>query len=345
MENEASLESTMDADLAALLGPESKSGAAASVAGKGTKAVAGDKPGEIASSPPVDTPSGDDEEDPLLKALDALGEEGEEKKEGEEGKEGDEPKAALSDDQQAVLSVIPNIQTATNLYNVVENYNTFTTAMAEGKFEDVESMLVDWNPEVMDKWLEHIYKKHGEALVDRFINENDPNAPKENKDIVALRKKVQSLEEAVVNKKKVTVQETEADRTKAGIQKYNVHVNELFDKIEFNKNDRRWVVADLNNRIAADPKLYAAVKAGDIKGVLPVFKAACKEYLNRDKEVVEKKGEKIKAQEKKKLPIGSGAGGEGDVIPEDIKSVKKGDEDAWLDKTLNGFLGKVLGRK
>lgn len=336
MADEATLDSEMTSELIALLGPA----APAAAAGK-----TGEKAPPVASPEGSEKPAGDDEEDPLLKALDALGEEGEEKKEGEEGKEGDEPKAALSDDQQAVLSVIPDIQTATNLYNVVENYNTFTTAMAEGKFEDVESMLSDWDPSVMEKWLEHIYKKHGESLVDRFINENDPNAPKENKDIVALRKKIQSLEDAVVTKKKTTIAETEADTTKKGIQKYNMHVNELFDKIEFNKNDRKWVVADLNNRIAGDPKLYAAVKAGDIKGVLPVFKAACKEYLNRDKEIVEAKGTKIKVQEKKKLPMGSGAGGEGDVIPDDIKSVKKGDEDAWLDKTLNGFLGKVLGRK
>jgi ribosome-binding protein aMBF1 (putative translation factor) len=330
-EEAATLDSQLDADLEALLGPDKPVAPAA---------AAGVKPGEKA--PPVASPEApekpaDGEEDPLLKALDAL-DDGEPKEDGE-------PKSGLTSDQKSVLEAIPDIQTATNLYGVVQNYNTFTNALAEGRFEDVESMLSDWNPQVIEKWMEHIYKTRGEELVDRFISENDPNAPKESKDILALRKKITALETAVEGKKKSNVQQTEAERSQSAFQEYNKYVNSLFDKIEFNKNDRRWVTADLNHRIAADPKVLAAVKSGDVKSVTKLFKTVCKEYLTRDKEVVDGAADKVAAQEKKKLPLGGGAGGEVDAVPEDIRSVKKGDEDAWLDKTLNGFLGKVLGKK
>ncbi len=338
MENETpTLDQTMDADLEALLGPSDKSKPAA-------PAAAASKSGE--TSEKVASPSSEEtgDEDPLLKALESLDEEDGEKKEASE--EGDEEaKPNLSSDQQAVLEAIPDIETATNLYSVVRNYNTFTTALAEGKFEDVESMLGDWNPDVIEKWTEYIYKKHGESFVDRFINENDPNAPKENKDIVALRKTVTALQEAISEKKKTNVQQTEAEKQQSSFQAYNKTVDAWFDKIEFSKNDRRWVTADLNQRIAADPKVLAAIKGGDPKAAKALFKTACKDYINRDKEVSEDTTKKITVQSKKKLPMGGGASEVVGEVPDDIRAVKKGEEDKWLDKALTGFLGKVLGGK
>ena len=323
-----SAESVMDAELATLLGAESKP-AASAAAVTAPKGAAGETPPAVASPAAGETPAG--EEDPLLKALDEIEEEPEVKP---------EEKPALSTDQQAVLEAIPDIKTATNLYNVVQNYHTFTGALESGKFNDVESMLTEWNPKVLEAWVEHVYEKNKVAFVDRFIAENDPARGPENKALTALQKEFNQLKTQLEDKKKVSVQEEAQTRVQQSFQAYNVFVNDLFDKINFNKADRRWVTADLNNRVAADPKVLAAVKSGDTKKVIPLFKAACKEYATRDKEVVTGAAEKVTQQEKKKAPLGGGAAEAANEIPDDIKQVKKGDEDKWLDKALGALFKK-----
>lgn len=325
---ESTLESTMESELDALFGT-SKSAAPAAVAGKDAKSDPGDK------TPPAASPAASEttEEDPLLAALDTI-------EEDKEAKPDEKP--AVSEEQQEILKVIPTAQAAVELYNVAQNYQNFTGALEKGKFGDVEAMLSSWNPDVMDGWMEHIYQKFvgGEnpEWVDRFIAEKEGRGP--DKAVTKLQKELNALKDQLTEKKAVTTQNTEQQRVQASFQEYNRHIDGLFEKINFNKTDRKWVTADLNQRIAADPKILAAVKSGKPAAANALFKAACRDYLNRDKEVVEQTGEKIAAQEKKKLPLGGAGGQDAGTLPDDIKQVPKGQEDSWVDQQLGKLFGK-----
>ncbi len=87
----------------------------------------------------------------------------------------------------------------------------------------------------------------------------------------------------------------------------------------------------------------AAVKSGNVKAVNALFKAACKDYVNRDKEVVTGTAAKIETQEKKKLPLGGGAGSE-DTVPDDYNAVKASDSD-MMEKSMLKQLGNLFKSK
>lgn len=324
---EETAESTLDADLATLLGT-SKPAAPAVVADKGATPDLSAKPAAAASPQPVETPT---EEDPLLAALDAIEEEKEAKPE--------EGKAGVSEEQQEILKVIPTATAAVELYNVAQNYKNFTDTLQSGKFSDVESMLKDWNPDVLDGWLEHVYKQKvasGE-WVDRFIAESEGKGP--DKEVTKLKREMAELKASLTEKKAANTQSDAQKQLQESFQNYNKHIDGLFDKINFNKADRRWVTADLTTRISADPKVLAAIKGGNASAANKLFKDACREYLTRDQEVVQQNGEKITGQERKKLPLG-GAGSETTAMPENIKDVPKGQEEKWLDAGLAKLFGK-----
>ncbi len=323
----ATLDSTMEADLQALLGGETSKPA-------GKPAVAsptGDQPGSTDASP--ETPA---ETDPILAALDEIEEDAVVKPE--------DNKPALSSDQQAVLQAIPDIQTATNLYAVVDGYNNLTKTFESGDFDNVEKMFESWNPEVLENWKEHMYKKYVSSgeWVDRFIAEAEGKG-QENKGLTKLQKEFNALKASIEEKKTVNAKDEAQKAVQASFQAYNRHVDELFEKVNFNKADRKWVVADLNARVAADPKAMTAVKSGNVKAVNALFKAACKDYVNRDKEVVTGTAAKIETQEKKKLPLGGGAGSE-DTVPDDYSAIKVGDEE-MREKSMLKQLGNLFKSK
>ena len=313
-------EPSVDAQLEELFGTtkETKPAAQAAAVTEGEQPPAGDK------TPPAASPA--ESEDPLLAALDGIEEEKPAEVKPEDGK------PALSEEQKAVLDVIPDPKVAVEMYNTVQNYRNFTTALEGGKFGDVETMLSEWNPDVLEGWVEHVYEKHKEAFVDRFIAEAEGKG--KSPDLVKLEKEVRTLKSSLEEKKVVNAQSAEQQRTQAAFKAYNDHVEALFDQIKFNKSDRRYVIADLKTRLAEDPKTLAAIKSGNTKAVNSLFKTACREYLQRDKEVTETTTEKIAAQDKKKIPLGGGAA-QTDTIPEDIRQVKKGQEDSWAQRALD----------
>jgi len=318
---------TVDAQLNELFGtPETPAAKA-----EGAETPKGDPAKPVPAASPAPVEAKPEEADPLLKALEEI--------EEEQPAAPKEDKPVLSPDQQAVLEAIPNIEVATNLYQAVQNYDNFTGALSSGKFTDVEAMLTKWNPDVLDGWQEHIYQKFvaSGAWVDRFIAEAEGKGP--TKEFTKLQKEVNSLKEALTAKTTTSKAEQEAAATQAAFQGYNKHVNDLFEKINFNAADRRWVTADLNQRIAADPKVLAAVKSGNAKAVNPLFKAACREYLTRDKEVVVQGEKKVEKQLQKKVPLG-GASAETDAIPEDINQVKKEDRETWTQRALDKLFKK-----
>ncbi len=323
---EEAITDTVDAELEALFAAEKDENAApAADAGK-----PGDKVAPTASSEPPEPPK---EENPVLAALEAI---------EEEPVKPEVPATGVSEDQKAVLEVIPTVEAAQGILQVAQSYNNFAGALEQGRFDDVESMLAQWNPAVLENWLEHFYKKHvasGE-WVDRYIQENDPEAPKDSKALRDLQKRFQALESSLEEKKTVNAKAQEQDAVTANFRKYNTQVHEMFEKIGMNAADRKWITADLNQRIAADPKLMASVQKGELKGITPVFKAACREYLTRDKEVATGVAAKVAVQEQKKAPLGGPAGVGVDEIPEDIEKVKPEDRDKWQDRAFARLFGK-----
>lgn len=320
----ASTEPTTDEQLEALLST-SKPAAPAVVASK-----PGDPPPEVVASP-----SKEGEENPLLKALDEISD-------GEEETPAPEGKGALTADQQEILKVIPDIQTASNLYGVVENYNNFTQALQAGKFDDVEEMLSSWDKNVIDGWLEHIYEKKvasGE-WVDRFIAEKEGRGP-ENKGLTKLQNEMKELREQLAEKKNVNTKAEQEQATNQAFVNYNKYINSLFDQMDFSKADRRWVAVDLNSQVAANPKVVAALKAGNLSAVNKLFKTACRDYIERDKVVVAEKDAKIEVQSKKKLPLGGGGGEAEGALSDDIREVPKDKVEVWVDRQL----GKLFSKK
>lgn len=340
----ANSEQTMEQELEALFNPTSA--APAAEPGKGATPEPGKGKEGAASLPPSEKKEGDpepeaktEEDDPLLKALDEI-EDGE-PKDGE--KKPDEGKPALSDEQQQILRVIPDAQTAAGLYNVATNYSNFTGALEAGDYDGVLGMLQAWNPSTVDGLLEHIYTKYAATgeWVDRFIAEQEGKGT-EHKGMKNLEKQVAELRSKLEQKQVVNTEAQQQDRVQKAFVAYNDHIHSLFEKVNFNKADRKWVVADLNARVAADPKILTAIKSGDVTAVNKIFKAACKEYLTRDKQVAEETGEKVQVQSQKKLPIGGAAVTEtAGQLPDDVRQVPKGQEDSWLDQQL----GKLFGRK
>lgn len=319
-----SLEESTEQELNALFSENKET--AAPAAGAGDSSSKQDQP--------VASPAGPakaDEEDPLLKALGEI-EDSEpkqiEKKDGEP--------SSLTDDQKAVLDVIPDVESAKNLYHLVGQYQNFTDALSDGKFDNVENMLKEWKPEVLDAWLEHVYMTRVASgdWVDRFINENDPKKGEENKELTKLQKKLAALESQIKDKDEVKVKNSAAEKQTASFQAYNQHIDSLFDKINFNQADREWVVSSLNQKVAADPKVLEAVKSGNVKAVNTIFKQVCLAYVNRDKAVSNAKDVKLEKQNMKKPLLGGGGGEGSDILPDNIDEVPKDKRDSWATQQI-----------
>lgn len=349
MADEAGNELTMEQELEQMFsGTETP--APAGESGKGTQPKPGEKKAAVASPPPSEDPDGSDAsdagdeseaDDPLKKKLDEIEEES-------EGDDKDDKAPKLSDEQQQILRAIPDAQTAANLYQVADNYKNFTGALETGKFEEVEGMLNAWNPQVREGWLEHVYQKYvatGE-WVDRFCEENDPKT-KDNpvfKTVRTLQKEIQELKSGQQQRQQNNQQEQQTQRVQQAFKAYNDHITGLFDQLDFNKADRKWVMADLNAKIAADPKVLESIRGGNVKAANKLFKAACREYIDRDKEVVTGKEKKLGEQGKHKPPLASGGGGAQQVegeLPDDVRQVPKDQEENWMRQQL----GKLFGGK
>lgn len=334
-------EDTLDQQLEALLG----SGAPAPESGKGASPNP-DKAQPPAASPaaasqtlgpdgkPVAVP---DTADPLLTALDGI--------KDETPAADDKSKPQLSEEHQQILRVIPSAEAAVNLHRVAENYTNFSTAFEQGRFDEVETMFKNWNSDAYDRFLENIYAKHvasGE-WVDRFIDEHDGTGGKTHKTIRALEQKIASVQTQLREKDQTAEQQRASAAQQQAFTAYNTHVHSLLEQIKFNPNDRTWVVAALNARVANDPQILTEIRNGNVNAVNSLFKTTIREYVLRDKQVNDTEAAKIAAQGHKQAPIGGGAATE-TALPDDIRQVPKGQEDSWMDQQL-GKLARLVGRK
>lgn len=331
-------EQTLDQQLEALFA-EPKSPAPAGEPGDGATPKPGQQPAAVASPPPAkkegeQQPPAEGEVDPLLKALEEIKEE----------KVEEPAKPQLSDDQQKVLEAVPTVERAAELYATAQNYANFTGALEGGDFGKVEGMLQAWNPQVLEGWLEHVYaqKVASGEWVDRFIAEQEGRGSQYKGD-VQLRNRVAQLETQLKEKAQTSQQSQLTQQQQQAFVNYNTHVNDLLEKINFNKADRRWVVSDLNARVAADPKVLESIRRGNVAAVNGLFKTVVKEYVTRDKEVVEQTDAKVQQQSQKKPPLGGAAATVEQPLPDDISQVPKGKEDDWMDQQLTK-LKRSLGK-
>jgi hypothetical protein len=337
-----SAEQTMEQELEALLNP--KTPAPAGEPGDGATPKPGEQKPVVASPPASEKPEGElTETEKILKALDEP-EDGEQKpKEGEKPEEKDKG-PQLSEEQQKVLNVIPNAEAAMALVNVATNYNMFTGALETGRFEEVHGMIQAWNPAVMEGWLEYVYTQKvatGE-WVDRFCEENDPEVGKNPamKEVRAVRGELNKLQKQLAEKQTNNAQEEQTARVQKAFTAYNDHVHGLFEKYNFNKADRPWVVDALNARVAGNKEVLTKIQSGDVTAVNKLFKEVCKSYLTRDKQVVEQTQEQVQQQEKKKIPLGGGSGTEVAPLSDDVRQVPKEQEENWLKQQLGRLFSK-----
>jgi hypothetical protein len=327
-------EVSVDDQLEALLGgKETKD--------SGAKPDASGKPGEQpavadASQPPAETPT---EDDPLKK-LDAIEEDGKETPK-------EEAKSAMTEEQALILRAIPTGADAMALYETQKSYDVVVATFETGNLEQVEAMFKAWNPAVFERFMEDIYQKKvasGE-WVDRYVGEADPEKAETFKRQSVLEKKVEALQRQLEQENQRKQQQAAQGGEQQAFKAYNDHVHALFDQINFSKADRRWVVSELNAKVAGDPKLISEIKRGNLKAVNGAFKAVTREYLTRDSEITKQTETKVEAQEQKRAPLGGGAGTkvESEILPDDVRQVPKGKEDSWMDQQLAklpGFGGK-----
>lgn len=317
-------EPTLDQQLEALLKPETKP------SGEGTP------PKPDAAAQPVASPAAPITEDPLETSLKDI---------PEEPKEDAEAKPALSTEQQSILAAIPSAEVATQLYATVENYSNFTSAFEARKFEQVVGMFEAWDKDAFDDFLNHVYttKVASGEWVDRFIAEQEGGG-KQHQGMRAMERKIAQMRAELDQKNQGQQQTVQQQHEQQAFVDYTKHVETLFEKIKFSASDRRWVVADLNARVGSNPKVLAALKAGNITAANGLFKEAVRDYVNRDKQTADATAAKVELQSQKKVPVSGGVGSpESGALPDDIKQVPKGQEDSWMDAQL-AKLAKLVKR-
>lgn len=254
-----------------------------------------------------------------------------------------ETKPTLSNEQQQILNVIPNVQTAQQLATLANGYTNFTQTFERGQFGETLNMLQQWNPQATDAFMEHIYQTKITEWVDRWIADKEGN-PTVHKGMQSLEAKISQLQSQLNQRNQQETEQQRQTRQAQIGQQYQSHLKGLFDKINFSEHDRRWVTADINSRVGADNAVLQAVNSGNMQAVNAIFKKAVTEYVQRDQQQNADKNKVLAAQDKKAPLIGSNPAVATDALPEDIKQVKKGQEDAWVDQEL-AKLSKKTGVK
>lgn len=246
----------------------------------------------------------------------------------------------LSEEHQRILSAIPNLQSAQQLAQNSQYFEQLNSAIANRDFDTVETMFA---ADAFEDFREHIYKKYGESFVDRWVAEKEGTAPI-HKGMTSLERRIQQLEsEKAAQHNQTTTQQQKAAQAKVS-QDYVNHIGGLFDKISFSANDRRWVFADINNRVAADPHVRAAINSGNIRAVNKIFSEAVKEYSEKDQAQQIKKETTLAAQDQKKPLASPGAVAvqSDKITDETIASAPKEQRSALLERKMNQELAELF---
>ena len=313
---EAAAEPSLDQLLESLAEPKAAPAA--------TPAVAAIAPSAVPSTAVGASPQLGGETDPLA-ALEAI---------TEDTVPAEPAKPTLSADQERIMQLIPNAAAAERVAGLADSYTNFTGAFERGDFPAVEQMFQQWKPEVYSQFLDHIYnqKVASGEWVDRWIQEKEVPNP--------VRSLLSPLQKQVAD---LTAQLKGRAQQEQSAQQYNAqtkvaadyvkHVDGLFDQIKFSAADRRWVTADLNNRIMNDAGVKARLNAGQMPAVNGLFKQAVRDYVQRDQQVTTAQAATLAAQATKVAPLQTAPVTE-QLLSDDIKQVPKGQSENWMDQQL-----------
>ena len=318
---------TLDEELAALVAePEKKPAEPAATAV--TPPVTPETPLGTPATPPA--AAAPEEKPPVVPTLE------------EKLKAIDEPPAApavpvLTEEQRGVLAVIPDPQTAARVTELANGYHHFTSTFASGNFDAATQMLEQWNPAAWSAFEEHIYQKKvasGE-WVDRWVSEKE-GGTHVSQGMRALQQEIANLKAKFTEQEAGRQRETATAREAANARALVTHLTGLFNQIEFSPADRRWVASDIYSRIGNDPAVRDAIRSGDpeaLKRVNPIFKAAVKEYVERDQVKTAAK-ETTVATQAKHLPLAQTAAVTPSALPDKVDDVPAEKLDQWVDEQL-----------
>lgn len=258
-------------------------------------------------------------------------------------KEGDVPAAdapKIPEAQQQILNAIPTLEAARQLAQNSQYFEQLNTAIGNRDFEAVETMF---DTAALEDFKDHLYQKYGETFVDRWVAEKEGTAPI-HKGMATLERQVQQLKAQLDAR---GTKETEAQQKAAQgkvSQDYVAHISGLFDKIQFSSADRRWVFADINNRVAGNPNVRAQINSGNVKAVNKIFSDAVREYSTRDQAQQTEKDTKLAAQDVKKPlgPAGAIAVQSDKITDEMVNAAPKSERSALLERKMNQELADLF---
>lgn len=265
-----------------------------------------------------------------------------------------EPKVeqpTLNDDQKAILSLVPDKATAENLSHVAQSYHNFTSTLEKGDYNQTIEMLQKWNPKVVDGLLEHIYSQKIEEWTDRWIEEQQNPAHKHIRSLAtSTEQRIAQLEEQLAAERQAKVATSQKESQAATQQAYDNHKAELFNKIKFSEADRPFVEAVIDRKVAKDPAVQAAIMKGQLNAVNTIFKAAVREYVERDKAATTAKEKVLDKQAAKVAPVQASPLAESVAITdEQVRSApreKRGDlREAQQEAQLKSFFSSLTKRK
>ena len=248
----------------------------------------------------------------------------------------------LTAEQEQILRIIPSAQAAQAISEQVNGYNQFTGAFERGDYQAVEQMFTNWNPDAYNGFLEHVYaqKVASGEWVDRWIADKEGN-PTVHRGMTALQSRIAQLESQIQKQQQERQTVEQSTRQQQTATAYVKHLDGLFDQIKFSPADRRWVTADIHNRVSADANVRAAINNGNPAAVNSLFKSAVRDYVQRDKAAAAGQQAVLAAQEQKKPLVSTSPVTSLGALPSDIKQVPKGKEDDWMDQELANLAASV----
>lgn len=248
----------------------------------------------------------------------------------------EEAKSPLTDIQQQILAAFPNPETATQVVTESGYFQQLNTALQNNDFETVEQMFA---PEALEGFKEHFYQKYATEIVDRWIAEKEGTAPVQ-KGMSALERKIAQLEQRLAERDNAAVKETQQAQRQRLTSEYNTHLNSVFDRFNFSPADRRYVAADITDQVSRDPRLMSAYQSGNMAALNTVIKKAIHDYSVKDQQSAKQTQQTLQRQEQKKPLVQGQTASVIDSLPDNVKDVPKGKEDAWMMEKLNKLFGK-----
>lgn len=252
------------------------------------------------------------------------------------------PKPVLTDAQQQVLAIVPTVESLNELRTAANQLGQLSDKLSRRDFAGFESML---DTAALTDFHEYVYQKFvapkDSEWVARWIAEHEGRGGNRS-EIKRLETEIANLRQAHEQRQTSEQQREQAAATQRIQQSYNSHLTSLFDKIEFSKDDRRYVAADIKMRVESNPAVLNAIYSGNVAAVNKIFKEAVTEFSSRGKAAAVP-STPTDATKHKPL-VGGNPVVQLTSLPDNINEVPKGREDDWMMEQLTK-LGAATGRR